>query len=176
VSQLEEVGERDGWRCWVCDEPVDGSASVNDDRGPSVDSRSHRSGSKKSGGVDFAGAERLAHRACNTRKGAVTPVIPWPARLLLVEPAPLVAVAERLDRKGGREIVARSPQRADAEAAAEWLVDRFARLAPALPVSASVEAGGGQFMVALVVGKGPVGHGVAGTGPAGKGPGRRKGH
>ena len=84
----------------------------------------------------------------------MTPVVPWPARLLLIEPAPLIAVADRLDRKGGREIVARSPERADAEAAATWLVDRFSRLAPALPVTAAVDAGGGQFLVALVAGKG----------------------
>jgi len=147
MSQLDEVGERDGWRCWVCDEPVDPTASVNDARGPSVDSRSVKAGTKKV--TDFAGAERLAHRSCNTRKAAVTAVIPWPAQWLLVEPAPLLAVAERLDRKGGREVVARSPARADAEAAAAWLVDRFARLAPGLSVTAGVDAGGGQYLVAL---------------------------
>ena len=36
VSRLDEVGERDGWRCWICDEPVDPEMSVNDPRGPSV--------------------------------------------------------------------------------------------------------------------------------------------
>ena len=117
MSQLDEVGERDGWRCWVCDEPVDPTASVNDARGPSVDSRSVKAGTKKV--TDFAGAERLAHRSCNTRKAAVTAVI------------------------------ARSPARADAEAAAAWLVDRFARLAPGLSVTAGVDAGGGQYLVAL---------------------------
>ncbi len=149
---LDEVGSRDGWRCWVCDEPVDPDASVNDARGPSVDARSSKPGSKK-GAVDFAGGERLAHRACNTRKGAVTPVIPWPADLFVLEPAPLVGVAERLARKGGREVVARCPDRADAEATSTWLVDRFTRLAPALPVTGSVEPGGEQFLVALTAGR-----------------------
>ena len=58
-------------------------------------------------------------------------------------------MAERLERKGGREVVARCPSRADADQTASWLVDRFSRLAPTLPVTASVEPGGGQFMVAL---------------------------
>ena len=33
--------------------------------------------------------------------------------------------------------------------AADWLVDRFSRLAPAMPVTASVDPGGGQFLIAL---------------------------
>jgi hypothetical protein len=142
MSQLDDVAKRDGWRCWVCDEPVDPEMSVNDARGPSVDSRV---AAKKKAGIQ----ERLAHRGCNTKKGAVKVVIPWPDRLNVVEPAPLIAVAERLERKGGRELVARCPSRADAQQAADWLVDRFSRLTPGLPVTASVDSGGGQFLVAL---------------------------
>lgn len=148
MSQLEDVADQDGWRCWVCDEPVDRAISVNDPRGPSVDSRTAQKSGKKNTG-DFAGAERLAHRGCNTKKGAVTAVIPWPTDLILMEPAPLIAVAERLDRKGGREVVVRCADRADADQVAAWLVDRFSRLAPKLPVTSSVEPGGGQFVVAL---------------------------
>lgn len=149
MSQLQDVADQDGWRCWVCDEPVDPATSVNDPRGPSVDSRTAKPGSARKAAPDFAGGERLAHRGCNTRKGAVTPVIPWPARLTVVDPAPLIGVAERLERKGGREVVVRCPDRADAQQAADWLVDRFSRLAPALPVTASIDPGGGQFLVAL---------------------------
>ncbi|MBL7253046.1 hypothetical protein [Paractinoplanes lichenicola] len=141
MSSLEDVGERDGWRCWVCDEPVDAGKSVNDPRGPSVDARTADRKAKI--------AERLAHRACNTRKGAVKVVIAWPDRLNVIEPAPLITVAERLERKGGRELVARCPRRQDAQEAADWLVDRFSRLTPGLPVTATVDAGGGQFLVAL---------------------------
>ncbi|WP_412542584.1 hypothetical protein R8Z50_08855 [Longispora sp. K20-0274] len=148
MSQLEDIADRDGWRCWVCDEPVDRSISVNDPRGPSVDSRTTPKAAKKATS-DFAGGERLAHRACNTKKGAVTPVVPWPADLILMDPAPLVTVAERLDRKGGREVVVRCADKADARRVADWLVDRFSRLAPGMPVEAGVEAGGGQFVVAL---------------------------
>lgn len=92
MSLLDDVAERDGWQCWVCDEPVDPDESVNDPRGPSVDSRTADRKAKV--------AERLAHRGCNTRKGAVKVVIAWPERLYVVEPAPLIAVAERLERKG----------------------------------------------------------------------------
>src|ERR1044072_3609890 len=97
MSLLDDVAERDGWRCWVCDEPVDPDMSVYDSRGPSVDSRTADRKAKV--------AERLAHRGCNTRKGAVKVVIAWPDRLHVVEPAPLITVAGRLVRKGDRKRV-----------------------------------------------------------------------
>jgi hypothetical protein len=150
MTTLEEVGERDGWRCWLCDEAVDPAMSVNDPRGPSVDTRGAAAvKAKKNSGVDPA--DRLAHRGCNTRKGAVAAVVPWPERLFVSDPAPLIGVAERLARKGGREVVARCPSRADADETAAWLVDRFRRLTPGMPTTASVQAGGGQFVVALEV-------------------------
>jgi hypothetical protein len=142
MTLLDDVAERDGWRCWVCDEPVDPDMSVNDPRGPSVDSRTADRKAKV--------AERLAHRACNTRKGAVQVVIPWPESLYVADPAPLITVAERLERKGGREVVGRCPTKQDAQDAADWLVDRFSRLVPGLAVTAGVEPGGGQFVVSLV--------------------------
>ena len=144
MSTLREVGERDGWRCWLCDEQVKPEMSVNADRGPSVDSGGSSKG-KKSAPV----TERLAHRACNTRKGAVKPVVAWSPELFVVEPAPIVAAVDRLTRKGGREVVARCPSRADAEQAGGWLVDRLSRFAPELAVTTQVEAGGGQFLLVL---------------------------
>ena len=145
MSLLDPVAERDNWRCWVCDEPVDPDMSVNDPRGPSVDSRTADRKAKV--------AERLAHRGCNTRKGAVTVVIAWPDHLFVVEPAPLITVAARLERKGGREMVARCPTERDARETAEWLVGRFSRLVPGLPVKAEITAGGGQFLVTLAAGR-----------------------
>ena len=146
MSNLEAVGDRDGWRCWLCDEPVDADASVNSDLGPSVDLGMARPARSKKAAP---GAERLAHRACNTRKGAVKPVVPWSPDLFVVDPAPIVEVAERLGRKGGREVVARCPSRADADQAAAWLVDRLSRFAPDLAVTAQVEPGGGQHLLVL---------------------------
>jgi hypothetical protein len=144
MSTLTDVGARDSWRCWLCDEPVDPDASVNSDRGPSLDAGATPKGKKA-----VAGTERLAHRSCNTRKGAVKPVVAWSPELFVVEPASIVSTVERLTRKGGREVVARCPSRADAEAAAAWLLDRLSRFAPGLAVTTQVDAGGGQFLLVL---------------------------
>lgn len=145
VSTLTEVGDRAGWRCWLCDEPVDPDMSVNDPRGPSIDAVVTNAKAKKGAPVQ----ERLAHRACNTRKGAVRAVVPWSPDLFVVDPAPIVDTVDRLSRKGGREVVARCPSRDDAEQAAAWLVDRLSRLAPDLAVAAEIRPGGGQFLLAL---------------------------
>lgn len=119
--------------------------SVNDPRGPSIDSvYAAKKGAKAKGG-----AERLAHRACNTKKGAVKPVVPWPDRLFVVDPAPIIGVVDQLGRKGGRVAVARCPDRRDAEEASAWLVDRLSRLAPDLRVEAQIDAAGGAFLLVL---------------------------
>ena len=145
MSRLDEVAEREGWRCWLCDEPVDPDMSVNDPRGPSIDSVVTKAKAKRSGPAE----ERLAHRGCNTRKGAVTPVVPWPGHLFVSDPAPILPAIERLQRKGGREVVARCPGADDAGAAADWLLDRLTRLAPGSDFTARVEPGGGQYLVVL---------------------------
>ena len=144
MSDLNEVGERDAWRCWLCDEPVDPEASVNSDLGPSVDGGAVPKGKKQSDG-----AERLSHRACNTRKGQIAPVVPWGAGLFVVDPAPIVATVDRLTRKGGQEVVARCPTRADADEAAAWLLDRLTRFAPGLALTTQVDEGGGQYLLKL---------------------------
>ena len=147
MSRLDEVGDRDGWRCWLCDEPVDREMSVNDARGPSIDSLTTKAKTKRSGaGRDD---ERLAHRACNTGKGAIAPVVPWPDHLFVFEPAPILTTVERLQRKRGREIMARCPTLADAQEAATWLTDRVSRLRPGLEISSEIEPGGGQFLLLL---------------------------
>lgn len=144
MSDLNEVGERDAWRCWLCDQPVDPDASVNSDLGPSVDSFSVQVSKKKTDTI-----ERLAHRGCNTMKGKITPVVAWSPDLFVVDPSPIVAVVDRLRRKGGREIVARCPDRNDADAASDWLLDRLSRFAPDLEVETEVQPGGGQFVLIL---------------------------
>lgn len=155
MASLHDVGERDGWRCWLCDRPVDPEASVNSDLGPSLDggaaeALSGSRGRKAKAGKPVPGGERLAHRACNTRKGAVTPVVPWSPDLFVVDPAPIVTAVARLQHKGGREVVARCPSREDADQAAGWLVDRLSRLAPDLHLRTAVEPGGGQFLLVLI--------------------------
>ena len=145
MARLEEVGERDGWRCWLCDEPVDRTMPTNDSRAPTIDAVVTKAKAKRSGPAE----ERLAHGGCNTKKGAIAPVVPWPEHLFVVDAAPLIGVVERLGRKGGREIVARAPSQADGEEAASWLSDRLSRLAPSFDVTTSVESGGGQFLVVV---------------------------
>ena len=147
-SSLQEVGDRDGWRCWLCDEPVDPHRSVNDDRGPSVDARvTRKKAKKKARGVP----ERLAHRSCNTGKGNTAPVIAWPDHLFVADPAVIITSVERLVARGGREAMGRCPTEHDATMAADWLVDRVTRLEPGLRCSASVEPGGGQYLIVLSV-------------------------
>jgi hypothetical protein len=149
VSRLDEVGATDDWRCWLCDEPVDSTMSVNDPRGPSIDTCTTKAKAKTKARAGMPAQERLAHRGCNTGKGATEPVVPWPDHLFVVDPAPILATVERLERKGGREAMARCPTRTDAEDAATWLVGRVSRLRPDLQVTAEIEPGGGQFLVAL---------------------------
>ena len=144
MSTLHEVGERDGWRCWLCDEPVDPDASVNADRGPSIDGGAAPKGKKPA-----PGAERLAHRACNTKKGAVKPVVAWSPDLFVVDPAPDRRQRRTADAqgrpRGGRPL----PDARGRRGAAAWLVDRLSRFAPDLRVAADVEPGGGQFLLVL---------------------------
>jgi hypothetical protein len=149
MTRLDDVGEADGWRCWLCDEPVDPEMSVNDDRGPSIDSMTTKSKAKGKGTEPLFGTERLAHRGCNTKKGAVAPVVEWPKDLFVSDPATIVTSVERLARKRGSEAMGRCPTEADAVAAAEWLVDRLSRLAPGLHVESRIQAGGGQYLVVL---------------------------
>jgi hypothetical protein len=144
VSDLNAVGDSDNWICWLCDQPVDPDASVNSDLGPSVDSFAATRVKKGTAAV-----ERLAHRACNTMKGKVAPVVPWSKELFVVDPSPIFETVERLRKKGGREIIARCPDESDASQAATWLLDRLSRLAPELVFSTEISSGGGQYVLSL---------------------------
>jgi len=146
MSDLDVVGSKDGWRCWLCDAPVDPDASVNSDLGPSADSYQDAKGKKGT-----ASTERLAHRACNTKRGKIAPVVSWSNDLLVSDPAPIFETVERLLRKGGREAVARCPSQADAEQAASWLLDRLSRLAPGTIFHTEITAGGGQYLIKLSI-------------------------
>lgn len=152
MSYLDEIGEADGWRCWLCDELVDRDMPTNDPRAPSVDSRITKARAKKmkKDRVPLP-PDRLAHVGCNTGKGTIDPVIPWPDHLIVVDPAVILATAERLERKGGREVMARCATSEDADAAVAWLVDRLSRLCPGLEVKGRVDKAGPQFLVSLCV-------------------------
>ena len=144
MSDLTAVGDKDNWICWLCDKPVDQDASVNSDLGPSVDS--FAATRVKKGAV---AVERIAHRQCNTMKGKISPVVPWPKEIFVVDPSPIFETVERLRKKGGREIIARCPGEQEANEASEWLLDRLSRLAPELSFETQVTSGGGQYVLAL---------------------------
>jgi hypothetical protein len=144
MSDLTAVGNKDNWICWLCDKPVDQDASVNSDLGPSVDSFAATRVKKGSVAV-----ERIAHRQCNTMKGKISPVVPWPKEIFVVDPSPIFETVERLRKKGGREIIARCPGEQEANEASEWLLDRLSRLAPELSFETQVTSGGGQYVLAL---------------------------
>lgn len=148
MSDLTTIGDQDKWLCWLCDQPVDPDASVNSDRGPSVDSYAATRAKKGAPAV-----ERLSHRSCNTMKGKNPPVVPWSPDLFVIDPSPIVEAVERLRAKGGREIVARCPDERDAQHASDWLLDRLSRLAPDLTLTTQISPGGGQFVLALVLAK-----------------------
>ncbi|MEI6591518.1 MAG: hypothetical protein WCO24_05885 [Actinomycetes bacterium] len=147
MSDLNEIGERDRWLCWLCDKPVDPDASVNSDLGPSADSYAASKAKKGTATV-----ERLAHRQCNTMRGKISPVVPWGNEIFVVDPSPIFEAVERLARKGGREVVARCPGQREADEATEWLLDRLARLAPETRFAVDIKQGGGQFMLSLRAG------------------------
>lgn len=144
MSDLNEVGQRDNWLCWLCDTPVDPDASVNSDRGPSVDSYNVVKSKKNTVTI-----ERLSHRDCNTMKGKKAPVVPWSTELLVVDPSPIVATVDRLARKGGKEVIARCPSEEDAELASTWLLDRLSRYVPDMALTTRITSGGGQYMLFL---------------------------
>ncbi len=149
MGTLDDIGEQCDWRCWLCDQSVDPSMSVNDDLGPSID-RCEALAKPVSKKRNVIVPERLAHRGCNTMKGAKSPVVAWPIEMILFDPAPIIQSAERLMAKGGREMVARCATRADAKAAAFWLEDRLTRLVPDISFTTKIEEGGGQFLLSLM--------------------------
>jgi hypothetical protein len=144
MTDLTELGQRDGWLCWLCDTPVDPDASVNSDLGPSADSFADSKAKKGN-----PATPRLAHRACNTMRGKKAPVVAWSKDLFVSDPAPIFESVQRLTQKAGREAVARCPTQEDADQASLWLLDRVSRLAPEVSFTTQVTPGGGQYLLTL---------------------------
>lgn len=63
---LVDIGDRDGWRCHLCQRPVDPTLSGRHPMGPTRDHLIPVS----AGGVDGPENVRLAHHRCNSRRGA----------------------------------------------------------------------------------------------------------
>jgi 5-methylcytosine-specific restriction endonuclease McrA len=56
--ERHEIFERDGWRCWICGDPVPEAEASVDHVVPIAQ-----------GGADAPANLRLAHRGCNSRRG-----------------------------------------------------------------------------------------------------------
>ena len=153
--RLDEIGEIDGWRCWLCDEPVDPDMSVNDPRGPSIDSRTTERAKAKAKGTGKGkgkgtGQERLAHRACNTGKGAVEP-----GGAVARRPVHRRCRRDHRHRRPACHARADARSSVDAPTATTPACRRAGsstgsrRLEPDLDVTSEIEAGGGQYLVIL---------------------------
>ena len=131
-----EIGEIDGWRCWLCDEPVDPDMSVNNPRGPSIDSRTTERQAKAKGtgkgkgkGTRSGAADppRVQHRQGCRRSG--DPVARRPVRRRRRGDHRLGGPLVTQGRAGSGRPMPRPGRR---RAAAAWIVDRISRLEPGL--------------------------------------------
>ena len=117
--RLYDLGERDGWTCWICGNAVDPNAVPGSHQAASMDHVVPRS----AGGETVDDNLRLAHRKCNSKRSNLVPELSWPTHLHLIQPAPLWQSVRRLSkRKGTRELVAMLPDREEAEDASRWVV------------------------------------------------------
>lgn len=66
---LTEIGDRDGWRCHLCQKKVNRSLSGMDDDGPTIDHLNPVS----AGGDDSRQNVALAHRSCNVKRSNTGP-------------------------------------------------------------------------------------------------------
>lgn len=66
AAERYAIYARDGWVCWICNEPVDRDADILDNRYPSLDHVLPR----KHGGTHSPNNLRTAHRQCNSKRGA----------------------------------------------------------------------------------------------------------
>ncbi|WP_432041944.1 HNH endonuclease [Streptomyces cadmiisoli] len=67
---VEEIGERDGWICGLCRDPVDQAYQYPDPRSPSID----HVRTIAAGGTDTRDNVRLTHWGCNHERNASTPL------------------------------------------------------------------------------------------------------
>ena len=83
--KAHKVAERDGWRCWLCDEAVDAEAPPDSPWSGTVDHVVPRS----RGGKTVPENLRLAHRRCNGTRGNRLPELHWPTEFYLIDAPPL---------------------------------------------------------------------------------------
>jgi hypothetical protein len=123
--QVERLGDRDGWWCWLCGGAIDRSAVGAWQ--PTIDHLVPRS----RGGSTEPENLRLAHRRCNNRRGSHLPELDWPRDWPLLMAAHLwTSLARLAPRPGSAEVVAIAPLASIAEDAASWAVERAEGFVP----------------------------------------------
>ena len=127
MANLQDLGDDDGWLCWLCGEPVPQQAKANDPNQPVADQvEAAAKGDRGRGRV------RLAHKRCNDLRKGRPPSIAWPERFGVADAPELLQSLTRLakGKNRGGEVVAMCSDRQDAEAAATWLVPLASTLFP----------------------------------------------
>jgi hypothetical protein len=119
MADLQDLGDEEGWLCWLCGEPVPQQAKSNDPKQPVADQVA-----PAAKGDRGRGTVRLAHKGCNDLRKGRPPSIAWPERFHVADAPELLQSLTRLaKRKGqGGEVVAMCPDPESAEAAAAWVV------------------------------------------------------
>ena len=124
---LQELGDRDEWVCWLCGEAVPKSAKASD---PNQAVSDQISAAAK--GDRGRGEVRLAHKRCNDLRKGRPPSIAWPERFDVADAPELLQSLTRLDKRrgGSGEVVAMCASPEGAQAAAAWVVPLAATLFP----------------------------------------------
>jgi hypothetical protein len=142
---VTQIGDRDNWECWICENYVDPAAVVGSANAASMD----HVVPKALGGTSDADNLRLAHRRCNSNRGNKLPELAWPHAEDLIDSAPLWPALLRLQKgKSSSEIVAFFTSRTSAELAASWVVMKATQLTGE-PWVVEVETGTTSFAVRL---------------------------
>lgn len=122
---LQQLGDRDGWVCWICDNDVDPRAPVGSANAASIDHVVPRA----LGGTSEPDNLRLAHRKCNSTRGSKVPELRWPHTEDLIDSAPLWPALQRMQKKlGTSETVAFFTSLTSAEEASAWVVIKATQL------------------------------------------------
>jgi hypothetical protein len=142
---VQQIGDRDGWVCWICENDVDPKAIVGSANAASTD----HVVPKALGGTNESDNLRLAHRKCNSNRGSKLPELLWPHAEDLIDGAPLWPALLRMQKKRDTtETVAFFTSLTSAEAASGWVVAKATQLTGE-PWTSEVQPTGSSYGVRL---------------------------
>lgn len=123
MGRIHELGDRDGWVCWLCEGAIDPDTPAGQPAAGTVD----HVVPKSRGGRTEPSNLRLAHRRCNGQRGNDLPELRWPDRFMLTDPTSLWQSLARILKRRSPEIVAVAPTLELAADAGEWARHRAER-------------------------------------------------